>query len=268
MMKKGNGIALSIAAVCIALGVGIITGGTLVAPQGPQPSTTTHVAEEAVPEVPARALAGRKVLIIATPAANRDTVAAIQKQVTAAAGRVTGLITLTPKFATTENDAELSTLITNALPQGVELPTDRDQNSGRLTGSIVGSLAHKPDNPVGDEARSAFMDRFVANGFVTQDSFLGEANSAILISGGSANGAAPNSEDGARGVTIAKVGQGLAERKVPTVVAGAAGSEQVNGPLAAARTLTVKGLATVTNANKKSGQANIVLRVAELTKGM
>ena len=95
-----------------------------------------------------------------------------------------------------------------------------------------------------------------------------KANSAILISGGAANGAAPNSEDGARGVTIAKVGQGLAECKVPTVVAGAAGAEQVNGPLSAARLLTVKGLATVTNANKKSGQANIVLRVTELTQGM
>ena len=42
----------------------------------------------------------------------------------------------------------------------------------------------------------------------------------------------------------------------------------MNGPLSAARLLTVKGLATVTNANKKSGQANIVLRVTELTQGM
>lgn len=267
-MKKGNGIALSIAAVCIALGAGIITGGTLVSPQGPQAGTSTQVTEEVVPDVPARALAGRRVLIIATPAANRDTVSHIQKQVTGVAGRVTGLITLTPKFAATENDVELSTLISNALPKEVELPTDRDQNSGRLTGSILGSLADKPDNPVGDEARSAFMDRLAANGFVTQDSFLGEANAAILITGGSTNGPAPHSEDGARGVTIAKVGQGLAERNIPTVVAGVTGAERANGPLAAARALNLQGVSTVTSVNKKSGQANTVVRLAELTKGM
>ena len=122
-MKKGNGIALTIAAVFAALGIGIITGGTLVSSDN-STSTTATQTEDVVPDVPVRALANRKVLIIATPAANRETIAQIQKQVTSAAGRLTGFITLTPKFAATENDAELSTLVTNALPKGVELPTD------------------------------------------------------------------------------------------------------------------------------------------------
>ena len=185
---------------------------------------------------------------------------------TSAAGRLTGFITLTPKFAATENDAELSTLVTNALPKGVELPTDRDQNSGRLTGSILGSLSVQADTPTVDAARSTFMDRLAANGFVTPDSFLGKADCAILVSGGANNSSAPNSEDGVRGITIAKIAEGLAQRKVATVVTGATGAEHVNGPLTAAKTFTTKKLAVVGKADKKSGQANIVLRLVELTK--
>ena len=264
-MKKGNGIALTIAAVFAALGIGIITGGTLVSSDN-STSTTATQTEDVVPDVPVRALANRKVLIIATPAANRETIAQIQKQVTSAAGRLTGFITLTPKFAATENDAELSTLVTNALPKGVELPTDRDQNSGRLTGSILGSLSVQADTPTVDAARSTFMDRLAANGFVTPDSFLGEADCAILVSGGANNRSAPNSEDGVRGITIAKIAEGLAQRKVATVVTGATGAEHVNGPLTAAKTFTTKKLAVVGKADKKSGQANIVLRLVELTK--
>ena len=263
-MKKGNGIALTIAAVFAALGIGIITGGTLVSSDN-STSTTATQTEDVVPDVPVRALANRKVLIIATPAANRETIAQIQKQVTSA-GRLTGFITLTPKFAATENDAELSTLVTNALPKGVELPTDRDQNSGRLTGSILGSLSVQADTPTVDAARSTFMDRLAANGFVTPDSFLGKADCAILVSGGANNSSAPNSEDGVRGITIAKIAEGLAQRKVATVVTGATGAEHVNGPLTAAKTFTTKKLAVVGKADKKSGQANIVLRLVELTK--
>ena len=80
-MKKGNGIALTIAAVFAALGIGIITGGTLVSSDN-STSTTATQTEDVVPDVPVRALANRKVLIIATPAANRETIAQIQKQVT------------------------------------------------------------------------------------------------------------------------------------------------------------------------------------------
>ena len=69
-MKKGNGIALTIAAVFAALGIGIITGGTLVSSDN-STSTTATQTEDVVPDVPVRALANRKVLIIATPAANR-----------------------------------------------------------------------------------------------------------------------------------------------------------------------------------------------------
>ncbi|NYN49760.1 hypothetical protein GPV65_24545, partial [Salmonella enterica subsp. enterica serovar Typhimurium] len=80
-----------------------------------------------------------------------------------------------------------------------------------------------------DAARSTFMDRLAANGFVTPDSFLGEADCAILVSGGANNSSAPNSEDGVRGITIAKIAEGLAQRKVATVVTGATGAEHVNG---------------------------------------
>ena len=80
-MKKGNGIALTIAAVFAALGIGIITGGTLVSSDN-STSTTATQTEDVVPDVPVRALANRKVLIIATPEANRETIAQIQKQVT------------------------------------------------------------------------------------------------------------------------------------------------------------------------------------------
>ena len=65
-MKKGNGIALTIAAVFAALGIGIITGGTLVSSDN-STSTTATQTEDVVPDVPVRALANRKVLIIATP---------------------------------------------------------------------------------------------------------------------------------------------------------------------------------------------------------
>ena len=42
-MKKGNGIALTIAAVFAALGIGIITGGTLVSSDNSTSTTATPV---------------------------------------------------------------------------------------------------------------------------------------------------------------------------------------------------------------------------------
>ena len=50
-MKKGNGIALTIAAVFAALGIGIITGGTLVSSDN-STSTTATQTEDVVPDVP------------------------------------------------------------------------------------------------------------------------------------------------------------------------------------------------------------------------
>ena len=41
-MKKGNGIALTIAAVFAALGIGIITGGTLVSSDNSTSTTATQ----------------------------------------------------------------------------------------------------------------------------------------------------------------------------------------------------------------------------------
>ena len=52
-MKKGNGIALTIAAVFAALGIGIITGGTLVSSDN-STSTTATQTEDVVPDVPVR----------------------------------------------------------------------------------------------------------------------------------------------------------------------------------------------------------------------
>lgn len=263
-MKKGNRILLGITAAIAALGIGIIVGGTLVA--GPNNTETVENNKPAVaaPEIPAKALASQRVLLVATPAANRNVVNKVQKNISRAAGVVSGVITLTPKFSDPTSDLELGTLITETLPAGIKLPTDRDQNSGRLTGVVLSGLAQKPSNPAGDTVRSEFLDRMSRAGFFAKDSYFGAADAAIIITGSDSEGKVPQSESGRRGLTIAKLGKGLAESKTPTVIAGPGKCLSYPSPEISARNQKVKKLVAVEFVDNEVGQAQTILKLAEV----
>ena len=264
MMKKGNRILLGITAAIAALGIGIIVGGTLVA--GPthseveEPNKTTVV----VPDIPAKALASQRILLVATPAATRDVVNSVQKNISRAAGVVSGVITLTPKFSDPSSDLALGTLITETLPAGIKLPTDRDQNSGRLAGVVLSGLVEKPSNPAGDTVRSEFLDRMVRAGFFAKDSYFGAADAAIIITGSDSRGKVPQSELGRRGRTIAKLGKGLAESKTPTVIAGPGKCLSYPSPETSARDQKVRKLVAVEFVDNEAGQAQVVLTLSKV----
>lgn len=266
-MKKGNRIVLGITAALAALGIGIIVGGTLVATPGSTPNATVQEeVVEKVPAVPANALASKRVLVIATPAANRITMSKVQQRIGRAAGVVSGVITLTPKFSETNADLELGTLITETLPAGIKLPTDRDQNAGRLTGVVLSGLVHKPSNPAGDTVRSEFLDRMVRAGFFAQDSYYGAADVAVLITGSDANGKIPASESGKKAITLAKLAKGLAERDTRTVVAGPGNCFDYPGPVSIAQEQKIDELRVVQRVNQEAGQAKVILQLAGTTR--
>ena len=107
-MKKGNRILLGITAAIAALGIGIVVGGTLVSVPTTSDAPETTETKVVVPEIPAKALASKRIMLVATPAANRDVVNKVQKNISRAAGVISGVITLTPKFADPASDLELA----------------------------------------------------------------------------------------------------------------------------------------------------------------
>ncbi|MFY9189830.1 MAG: copper transporter [Lawsonella sp.] len=263
-MKKGNRILLGITAAIAALGIGIVVGGTLVSVPTTSDAPETTETKVVVPEIPAKALASKRIMLVATPAANRDVVNKVQKNISRAAGVISGVITLTPKFSDPASDLELGTLITETLPAGITLPTDRDQNSGRLAGVVLSGLAEKPSNPKGDTVRSEFLDRMVRAGFFAKDSYFGAADAAILITGSDSQGKVPPSETGRKGTTLAKLGKGLAESGTPTVVAGPGQCLSYPSPALSARDMKIKKLRAVEFVDNEAGQAQAVVTLSQI----
>lgn len=217
-------------------------------------------------------LADRKVVLITTPEADRSDVDGIAQLISTAGGSVSGRIGLTDQFTDANQGERLRTIVNSSiLPAGTQLRTDAvDQGSqaGDLVGIVLQIPQHKPEEPppaVTDEQRNTALTALRQSGFITYtDGQVAPGNLAVVITGG----ALPN-DAGNKGSTVARFAAALDRRGSGAVLTGRSGS--ANGIAAVAVTRADSSMAsaasTVDDIEMASGRITTVLALREQADG-
>jgi Copper transport outer membrane protein, MctB len=214
-------------------------------------------------------MADKSVVLVRTPDADADDVAALGRILGQAGATVSGSVTLTQQFVEANNAEKLRSVVNSPiLPAGTQLNTtlvDQGSQAGDLLG-ITLLIDRKPDAPaVDDLARQTVLAALRDTGFLTFDGeTVGPANAALIVTGG-----ALGDDGGNRGATVARFAGAMAPHGSGTVLSGRAGSATGTGAVAVTR--SDPGLAaavtTVDDIDAESGRITAVLALADLVNG-
>lgn len=215
------------------------------------------------------ALANKSVVLIRTPDADNDDVAALNRIVGQAGGVVTGTIALTQQFVDANSAEKLRSVVNSSIvPAGAQLSTtlvDQGSQAGDLLG-IALLINRKPEiKPADDAARDTVLAALRDTGFLTyQGDQIGAANTAVVVTGG-----ALGDDAGNQGSTVARFAASMAPHGAGTVLAGRDGS--ATGTSALAVTRADAGMAadvtTVDDISVESGRITAVLALQNMISG-
>ncbi|HVK25832.1 MAG TPA: copper transporter [Actinokineospora sp.] len=208
-------------------------------------------------------LAQRTVVVVTTADARPTDRDALKGLIANAGATVTGELQLTEAFADQARADQLKDIVTRLLPAGVQLPTAPDP--GTLAGGLLGPLLliSKADNKpqVSAEESAAVLAGLTDGGFIKATPDLKPAQLAIVLTGGAASG------DGAgdRAATIARFAAQVDRSGAGTVLAGSNGSANGTGSVGVVRadTAATSILSTVDNVDTPAGQIVTVLALVE-----
>ncbi|WP_458686201.1 copper transporter [Nocardia tengchongensis] len=278
--------AISIAAVFLALAVGVVLGtraqgdglfsgtgdrqqvGDLRAENGrltEQVKAADAFLSGAAGKLLTGALANRSVLIFTTPDADSADVDAISAALTTAGAAVTGRVGLSGAFTDSSEGDRLRTALVNMVPAGAQLKADA-VDQGSLAGDLLGQvLLADPGTgqPRGtQQERGLALETLRGGGFLTF-SDVQPAQLAVVVTGDGAR-----AEENNRGTIIARFAGGLRSHSAGVVLAGRYGAADGPGAIAVAR--SEGGLAAVTtvdNADREIGRITTVLGLTEQLNG-
>ena len=257
--------ALSLAAVFLALAVGVVLGSgflsdtllsslrdekrdlyTQISGLNDQKnvlneklSAANNFDNQLVGRIVHDALGGKTVVVFRTPDAKDDDVAAVSKIVGQAGGTVTGTVSLTQEFVDANSAEKLRTVVNSAiLPAGTQLSTklvDQGSQAGDLLGIalLINANPATPAVPsIDDTQRDTVLAALRDTGFITYqpNDHMGAANAAVVITGGSLPQDAGN-----QGVSVARFSAALAPHGSGTLLAGRDGSATGGAAVAVAR---------------------------------
>ncbi|MCV7354760.1 copper transporter [Mycolicibacterium fluoranthenivorans] len=284
--------AISLAAVFLALAVGVVLGSGLLsdtvlsglrkdkADLHEQINTLTddkNALNEKLsaagefdsmmaPRILRDTLGGKSVVIFRTPDAADDDVDAVTRLATQSGATVTGAISLTPQFVDANSSEKLLSVVNSSiLPAGRQLST-KSVDQGSQAGDLLGiALLSGKDPAVVDDQRDTVLAALRETGFISYDpQHIGAANTAVIITGGDLGDDAGN-----RGSTVARFAAGLAPHGAGTVLAGRDGSATGTAAVAVARSDAAlsSAVTTVDDVNAESGRITSVLALADLVRG-
>jgi hypothetical protein len=214
------------------------------------------------------ALSEKSVVIFRTPDASDDTVTAVNRLVGEAGGTITGAVSLTQQFVDA-NAAEklLSVVNSSILPAGSQLNTtsvDQGSQAGDLMGIVLQINKNPASPPVDDEQRQTALAALRDTGFIAYDKPPSAANTAIIVTGGGLGDNAGN-----RGSTVARFAAALAPHGSGTVLAGANGSSSGTAAVGVVRADPgmASAVTTVDDADAESGRITAVLAMHDLLNG-
>lgn len=288
--------ALSLAAVFLALAVGVVLGSGVLSDTllsslrdekkdlntqisglndqknvlNEKLSAANNFDTQLVGRIVHDALADKSVVVFRTPDAKDDDVAAVSKFIGQAGGTVTGTVSLTSEFVEANSAEKLQTVVNSSvLPAGQQLSTklvDQGSQAGDLMGIALLANTNPAIPPVDDTQRNTVLAALRDTGFITYQAtdHMGAANAALVVTGGSLPQDAGN-----RGVSVARFSAALAPHGSGTLLAGRDGS--ATGAAAVAVTRADAGLnaavSTVDDVDAAPGRITAVLGLHDLMNG-
>jgi hypothetical protein len=218
------------------------------------------------PRILRDALRGKSVVVFRTPDAADDDVDSVARYVGSAGGVVTGTIALTQEFVDANSAEKLLSVVNSPIvPAGRQLTTTL-VDQGSQAGDLLGiALLRGKDAAVDDEQRDTVLATLRDTGFLSYgDQRIGVADTALIVTGGN-----PGDTAGNQGATVARLAAGLAPHGAGTVVAGRDGSASGTAAVAVIRSdASLTGaVSTVDDVDSQSGRITTVLGLADLAGG-
>src|SRR3954466_4431256 len=169
-------------------------------------------------------LTGKSVVLFRTPDAADDDVEALTRFVGEAGGTVSGTIALTQEFVDANSAEKLLSVVNSPIvPAGRQLSTklvDQGSQAGDLLRTALLRGKDPPAPAVDDTQRDTVLSTLRDTGFLTYGSErIGAADTALIVTGG---GLAEDA--GNQGASVARFAAGLAPHGTGTVIAGRDGS--------------------------------------------
>ncbi len=283
--------AISIAAIFLALAVGVVLGSSALSDgllsglgndkkdlqeqvQGLQDEVNNQQLQLdsadgfdsiMAPRIVRDTLAERSVIMMTAPDAEPADVDAAANLIAEAGASVSGRVALTDSFVDSSGADQLRAAVTNVVPAGVQLSTAA-VDSGSIAGDLLGSVLML--NPESAEPQSTPQEMELAlqtlrsGGFIAyDDGTVQPGQLALIVTGGTSE------NEGNAGGVVARLSAAMDARGAGAVLAGASGSADGNGAIAVARSDSAMAsrLSTVDNTNRAAGQITTVLALqAEL----
>ncbi|HVV09721.1 copper transporter [Amycolatopsis sp.] len=284
---------ISIAAVFLALAVGVVLGSTALSgsllsglsnEKGELASQVSDLqaqrnqlnarltdadafAGAMGPKVVAGALDKRSVVMVTTEEtspADRD---ALKQLITQSGATVTGELQLTSSFMDPAKADQLRQVVTRLQPAGATFPTAGDP--GTLAGALVGSVLLLNKDTAQPQSTTAELAAAIGGltdgGFVKASPNIGPGQLAVVMTAGQATG------DGAgdKAATLARFSAQLDRSGAGTVLAGDPASAEGTGAIGVVRadTSATSILSTVDNVNTAAGRVATVLALREQLDG-
>ena len=287
--------AISLAAVFLALAIGVVLGsgllsntvlsglrddkqelahqvGTLTDDKNALNEKLNAAAEfdaQMAPRMVHDALKDKSVVVFRTPDAADGVVDAMTRFIGQAGGTVTGAVELTQEFVDANSADKLLSLVNSPIvPAGRQLSTaavDQGSQAGDLLGITLLTDKSPTVAPVDDAQRATVLAALRDTGFVAYDEErIGAADTALIVTGGGLGDDAGN-----RGATVARFAAGLAPHGSGTVLVGGDGAASGTGAVAVTRSdaALTTAVSTVDNADSSAGQITAVLALGELAGG-
>lgn len=221
------------------------------------------------PRILRDALTGKSVVIFRTPDAAVDDVEAASRLVGEAGGTVAGTIDLTQQFVDANAAEKLLSVVNSPIvPAGHMLSTklvDQGSQAGDLLGIALLRGREPAAAPVDDMQRGTVLETLRDTGFLTYGTQrIGVADSALIVTGASLDDGAGN-----QGATVARLAAGLAQHGMGVVLAGRDGSASGTAAVAVARSdAGIKNaVSTVDDIGSQSGRITALLSLREMIDG-
>lgn len=286
--------AISIAAIFIALAIGVVLGSGLLSSGlvsglrddksdlqnevndlqntnnelGEQLNSADGFDAAVSGRVVRGALVDRSVVVITTPDADPGDIEGVTRSIEASGASVTGRVSLTDSFVSAASGDDLRTRLTNVVPAGIQLRTGA-VDQGSLAGDLLGSvLLLNPQTAAPQstpEELSLALETLRSGGFIAYDNgAVAPAQLAVVVTGGNAADG-----DGNRGAIVARFAGGLDGRGAGVVLAGRTGAADGNNPVAVVRADSAlsAGVSTVDNVDREAGRITTTLALQEQLDG-
>ena len=218
------------------------------------------------PKILRDTLRDKAVVIFRTPDAADDDVDAVLRLVGLGGATSTATISLTPQFVEANSSEKLLSVVNSPIvPVGRQLST-ASLDQGSAAGDLLGiALLRGKEPAVPDDQREIVLSTLRDTGFISYDAPpVGAADTAVIITGGSLGDDAGN-----RGATVARFAAGLAPHGGGIVLAGRDGSATGTAAVAVTRAdAALSGtVSTVDDVDVESGRITTALALGDLLGG-